>query len=188
MVWRIQRKNHFTASCKQGSIMDQCRRKSEKPCYFRWEPPMTNFNKLSSTVHGIYGWVYMAYRPIAKRWLCKHQPLLGNDRKQQQTCHDTWCVQPLLRSAQSTKRARWRHTTIENVLKVVFFINSLRACMTRQPTLCSTSKWSAVHGSSVGCSTAGNGSGIITNAKIRYQETSSEDITEKYPMWRAVTT
>jgi hypothetical protein len=39
----------------------------------------------------------------------------------------------------------------------------------------------------VECQTAGNGSGIISIAKSRYQDMSSEDTAEEYPLWRAVT-
>jgi hypothetical protein len=41
------------------------------------------------------------------------------------------------------------------------------------------SECSAVEGSPVECSTTGNGSGIISIAKIRYQKTSSEDTAEE---------
>jgi hypothetical protein len=35
--------------------------------------------------------------------------------------------------------------------------------------------------------TAGNGTGIISSAEIRYQKTSSEDTAEEQPFWTAVT-
>jgi hypothetical protein len=44
----------------------------------------------------------------------------------------------------------------------------------------------AVEGSAVECSPAGNGSGRISIIKIRYQETSSEDIAEEQPLLKAV--
>jgi hypothetical protein len=43
-----------------------------------------------------------------------------------------------------------------------------------------------VESSAVDCSLAGNGSGIISIAKILYQETSSEDMAEEQSLWRAV--
>jgi hypothetical protein len=70
-------------------------------------------------------------------------------------------------------RARWRHKTIEEVMQAVFSVGPLRGYMTR-PSECS-----AVEGSPVECYKAGKGSGIISIAKIRYQETSSEDTAEE---------
>jgi hypothetical protein len=60
---------------------------------------------------------FMAYRPVAGRWLCKHQPLLGNARTQQWWFHNTWRIQQLLWSVRSlrvcgdvTQQKRWcRH-------------------------------------------------------------------------------
>jgi hypothetical protein len=45
----------------------------------------------------------------------------------------------------------------------------------------------AVEGSPVGCYKTGNGSGIISIAKIRYQETSSKETAEKQSLWGATT-
>jgi hypothetical protein len=71
-------------------------------------------------------------------------------------------------------RARWRHTTVEEVLQAVFSVGPLRDYMTWPTEVSSTSECNAVEGSP-----AGNGSWRISFAKIRYQETSSENIAEE---------
>jgi hypothetical protein len=51
--------------------------------------------------------------------------------------------------------------------------------MTRPTVFYSANGCSTVEGSAVECQPAGNGSGRISIAKIRYHETSSEDIAEE---------
>jgi hypothetical protein len=51
----------------------------------------------------------------------------------------------------------------------------------------SDSEWSLVEGAAVECQPADNESGRLSIAKIRYQETSSEDIAEEQSLLKAVT-
>jgi hypothetical protein len=68
----------------------------------------------------------VAHTPVAGRWVCKHQPLLGDARRQQWgRCHDTWCVQPLLRSARSL-RVRGDVTQQQKWSRQVFSVDSCR--------------------------------------------------------------
>jgi hypothetical protein len=69
----------------------------------------------------------VAYRRIAKRWLCKHQPLLGNTSTQQhRRCHDTWHVQPLLCSMAAYACAVMPHNNRRDDACGVFCRSALR--------------------------------------------------------------
>jgi hypothetical protein len=72
-------------------------------------------------------------------------------------------------------------------MQTVFFVGPLRDCMTRRTVFCWASVCSTVEGSAVECQAAGNGSGRISIAKIRYQETSSIDLSEELPLRGAIT-
>jgi hypothetical protein len=65
----------------------------------------------------------------------------------------------------------------------VFSVRSNLILYNEKPTVIGS--W--VEGSAVACQPEGNGSVIISIAKIRYQEISCEDTAEEWPLWRAVT-
>jgi hypothetical protein len=72
-------------------------------------------------------------------------------------------------------------------MQAVFSVGLLQGCMTRPTEVSSANECSAVEGSAVERLPAGNGSGRTSIAKIRYQETISENTAEDLGLWRAVT-
>jgi hypothetical protein len=121
----------------------------------------------------------VVYRPVAKSWLWKHQTLLGNARTQHlRRCHDTWDAQPLLSSDRSirvcddvTQQKRWCRRCSLWARSEAIWLDRPYSAQRLSAVQSRIQLWSVNQRATEVVE--------ISIAKIRYQETSSEDVAEE---------